>query len=114
LLGGVNPDTSYFGQFRHVPVNGGGALTLTAVPNPALSSTLLRFTLPRPMAFRLGVYDVSGRLVRRAAVSPDVGGNGQFVWDLTAEDGQRVRAGVYYARLVSAVGSRVVTVTVLR
>lgn len=114
LLGGANPDTSYFGQSRRAPTDGGRALTLTAVPNPTSASMLLRFSLPRPMAFHLGVYDVSGRLIRRAGVSPDAAGKGQFLWDLTTGDGQRVLAGVYFARLVSAAGSRVVTMTVLR
>lgn len=112
---GQNPDTSYFGPRpqRAAPASA-AALRLVAMPNPVSASTTIRFAMPGPMAFRFGIYDVSGRLVRRVSATPNAAGIGQFVWDLTAADGSRVGAGVYFARLSTAVGSRVIPVTVLK
>src|SRR5207342_742277 len=39
-------------------------LSLGARPNPALSSTMVRFTLPRTTHVELGVFDVQGRRIR--------------------------------------------------
>ena len=115
LLGGSTPDTSYFDSAAHrAPSAPPSSLNLVAMPNPASGGTVLRFVMPGAIAFRLGIYDVSGRLVRRATVTPTARGAGQFIWDLTQADGQRVRAGVYFARLVTERGTRVVPVTVLR
>ena len=39
---------------------------------------------------------------------------GSFRWDLSRGDGRRVRPGVYFARLVTPAGTRVVPLTVLK
>lgn len=59
----------------------------------------VRFAVPTEGWVKLGVYDVSGRMVRsfeRKRVPP---GRYEEVWDLNRDDGRRVPSGVYYYRL---------------
>jgi hypothetical protein len=63
-------------------------------PNPA--GERVRFNLPRSDGSRLVVYDAAGREVARLRAGADV------VWDRTDAHGDRVPAGVYITRLVSA------------
>jgi FlgD Ig-like domain len=114
-LVGQNPDTSYFGPHpQHATQLPPARLQVFVLPNPAVSRATIRFTLPGPVAFRLGIFDVSGRLIRRSFAIPDAGGAGQFDWDLTGSDGQRVQAGVYFARLNTLAGSRVIPISVIK
>ncbi len=88
-------------------------LALFANPNPLVEAATIRFDLPGPISCHLAIYDVSGALVLDA--SPVVRAQrGSFRWDLTRRDGERVHPGVYFARLTSSAGSRVVPLTVLK
>jgi hypothetical protein len=69
-------------------------------PNPAASYATLRFALPRETTISLGVFDVSGRLVRDLAAGAAGAGQHGVTWNLLDRDGQRVANGVYFARLV--------------
>lgn len=68
-------------------------------PNPASSYATLRFALPREATIGLGVFDVSGRLVRELATGVAGAGQHGVTWNLIDRDGQRVANGVYFARL---------------
>lgn len=89
-------------------------LTLSAVPNPGSSEMILRFTLPAGVPHSLGIYDVSGRLVLRVPDTHVTGGSGSFRWNLANMQGLPVGPGMYFARLVSQVGTRVTALTVLK
>jgi len=58
-----------------------------------LSYSLLK--LMEPAAVTLEIYDLSGRLVRRAYRGMDVNGNYASTWDGRDEMGQRVPVGIY-------------------
>lgn len=68
-------------------------------PNPFASSTSIRFEVPRDALTDLGVYDISGRLVRSLLHERFPAGSHVVVWDGIGADGQRVRNGVYFTRL---------------
>jgi hypothetical protein len=68
-------------------------------PNPASNYATLRFALPREASIALGVFDVSGRLVRELATGRANAGQHGVTWNLLDRDGQRVANGVYFARL---------------
>lgn len=68
-------------------------------PNPFRVRTSIRYALPRPGLAEMGVYDVSGRLVRKLMSNWLPAGSGSIVWDATNEAGQRVPAGVYLYRV---------------
>jgi len=68
-------------------------------PNPFGRSTAIRFDVPRDAETDLGVYDISGRLVRSLLHERFPAGSHVVVWDGIGADGQRVQGGVYFTRL---------------
>jgi hypothetical protein len=66
-------------------------------PNPFQDSTELTFTLPTgTQRATCTIHDASGRAVKVLTASTD-GSEARFVWDGTANDGDSVAAGVYFA-----------------
>lgn len=61
----------------------------------------IRFALPREGLVRLGIYSVSGQLVRRLADRHYPSGYHQVRWDGRSQSGAKAAAGVYFLRLVS-------------
>jgi len=74
---------------------------LPPVPNPMISSGLLRFELPRTMHARLEIFDVSGRRVRNLldAVMPQ--GQHSIRWNGLDQRKAGVSPGIYIARLTA-------------
>jgi hypothetical protein len=77
----------------------GVTLLQANTPNPFKRSTSIRFELPREGRAVLGVYDLSGRLVRRLLEAHLPAGNHVTLWDGTDADGRKVPSGVYFSRL---------------
>jgi len=69
------------------------------VPNPFNPITEIRFTLPVHQVVRLGVYDVSGRLVKTVVDEARPAGDNAARWDGTDRSGRAVASGTYFARL---------------
>lgn len=88
---------------------GTGAATfeLAASPNPFNEGSDLRFSMPQEGDVQLIVYDATGRLVRELVNGPASAGHHVKRWDGRDDSGQRVAAGVYFARLQSATEKRV-------
>jgi predicted small integral membrane protein len=70
-------------------------------PNPTRGATTVTYALARAGRVQLGVYDVSGRLVRRLVDGERRAGTETVVWNGTAESGARLQAGVYFVRLAA-------------
>jgi hypothetical protein len=70
-------------------------------PNPSRGSTAIRFGLAREGAVSLELYDLAGRRVRVLASGVLPAGEQTRVWDGRDGDGNRVRPGVYFVRLVT-------------
>ena len=69
-----------------------------SAPNPFSESTSLSFGSPLPADAALGVYDLSGRLVR--VLTPGAaGGSRLVVWDGRSQQGERVARGTYFIRV---------------
>lgn len=86
---------------------GAGTLGFAAPsPNPTAGLTTFAWTLPRAGHARLEVLDLAGRRV--ATLADGAYGASRYVrgWDLRDDSGRRVTPGVYFARLVTADGSR--------
>lgn len=81
-----------------------GAVRLSASPNPARSATTLRLALGDTAALRLDVYDIAGRHVRTLGSGHRPGADHRVDWDLRDDEGNRVSAGIYFARLVTTRG----------
>ncbi|HTO89935.1 MAG TPA: FlgD immunoglobulin-like domain containing protein [Candidatus Sulfotelmatobacter sp.] len=76
-----------------------GPLTLgTFEPNPFSSSTRLAFAISTasPADVTIGVYDISGRLVRQLTSGTRAPGQYEITWDGRKDDGAQVRSGLYF------------------
>ena len=74
------------------------------VPNPAKLGQSARFhyAVPATLAggtYELGIYDLSGRLVKKVDSGIAQAGRWSLQWDLRNATGQQVHGGVYFARL---------------
>ena len=76
-------------------------------PDPAQGSLELRYVLPSTMRARLTILDVGGRRVLELASGEQSAGAHAIRWDLRDSRGQRVAAGLYFARFEA--GERVLT-----
>jgi hypothetical protein len=88
----------------NVPVEPDGSpeiMTLGALPNPFSRSTTFRYALPRGGRTTLRIYDVLGRVARTLVDEELAPGSHQTTWDGRDDTGQRVRTGVYFARITN-------------
>ncbi len=85
-----------------VPILGtGGEFRLLVVgPNPSAGEVNITFELPRSAVVATWVYDVRGRLVRDLGATLHAPGPHLVCWDGHAASGERLRDGVYFARMV--------------
>jgi hypothetical protein len=80
-------------------------LSMTApYPNPARGPVAVTLEVGEIGSIQIAVVDVTGRIVRRASLSPDVLGPHVWAWDGTSEDGRRAPAGVYRIRAIGRSG----------
>jgi hypothetical protein len=70
---------------------------LQAHPNPVSPVTTLSYELPKPAPASLGIYDISGRLVRTLACSRQSQGRHDFILSSAG-----LSKGVYFVKLESA------------
>ncbi|MFN8547356.1 MAG: FlgD immunoglobulin-like domain containing protein [Candidatus Eisenbacteria bacterium] len=76
-----------------------GGQVLGAYPNPATAgSTHILYRLPAGNV-SLGIYDLSGRLVRQLTSGTFAGGVADVKWDGTDANGKNVGMGIYFVRL---------------
>ncbi len=87
-----------YGPVTGVPSHGAPELSFAVSPNPARTPTL-RFSLPRAENVELGVYDVSGRLVRTVLRANLPAGSYSKVWDGTDGHGGATGSGVFFYRM---------------
>jgi hypothetical protein len=71
------------------------------VPNPARGSTTVSYAIAQAGRVQLGVYDVSGRLVRQLVDGERRAGTETLVWNGMDASGTRQEAGVYFVRLAA-------------
>ncbi len=78
------------------------------VPNPFNPMTTVKFDLPRSGKVNLAIFDLRGRLVRNLVSGQMEAGSHDVVWNGRDDRGQHSAAGVYFARLNSADGTRTI------
>jgi hypothetical protein len=74
-------------------------LSLTASPNPFTGSVRVEFTLDARSRPDIGIYDVTGRLVRSITTGMLYPARHSFEWDGRDNDGAEVPQGVYFCRI---------------
>ena len=88
--------------------------TVSAAPNPFNPTVVIRWNLPRDDEVAIKIHDARGRLVRQLRSGPASAGPGQVTWRGRDDAGQGVATGVYFCRVESAVGVRMIKVTLLK
>jgi hypothetical protein len=105
--GGNNYRTSVYGRmtpyFTGVdPAPSGGGLRFALLqnrPNPFSAGTSIEYVLPKEMKVTLGIYDISGRLVRTLLQGAEPAGARRVTWDGRDEKGRSVASGIYFYKL---------------
>ena len=83
------------------PASPTGTRLIGIHPNPTRQGARVSFELQRAATVKLDLHDAAGRLVRVLLDERREPGIQTVAWDGRGEGGERVRPGVYYARLVS-------------
>jgi hypothetical protein len=83
-------------------------------PNPFNPSTTIRFTLAAPQHVSVGIYDVSGRLVRTLISEVLPAGMHVVVWDGRDDSMAGAASGVYFCRIEAAEGVRTKKLVLVR
>ncbi len=76
-----------------------GTYLVRSSPNPFGRATIVSYSLPRAGMVRLGIYDLSGRLVRSLVNGSAQEGSHQVVWDGCNDAGWSCAGGLYLCRL---------------
>jgi Chlamydia polymorphic membrane protein (Chlamydia_PMP) repeat len=84
-------------------IEGGSSVSVLSIleagPNPFISNTTLRFSVARPGAVKLRIFDATGRQVRSLVNMMLVPGQYVIPWDGKSESGEETGTGVYYGQL---------------
>jgi FlgD Ig-like domain/IPT/TIG domain/CARDB len=86
----------------------------TPSPNPFSSVSRMSFSLAESGPVTVAVFDIGGRRVRQLASGEYGAGPHPLVWDATADDGTRVRNGLYWVRMEAAGHTFTQRLTLLR
>jgi hypothetical protein len=87
---------------------------LVNYPNPFNPTTTIAYTLSRPGAVSLIVYNILGRRVRVLEQGWKGTGRHELIWDGRDDADQEVASGTYFARLTNPGGSRVAKMLLVR
>ncbi|MCC6652986.1 MAG: T9SS type A sorting domain-containing protein, partial [Candidatus Eisenbacteria bacterium] len=90
------------------------SLAMMAYPNPSQSGMRLSFSLSQRQRVHLAVYDVGGRRVRTLLDGEAAAGVHSNEWDGADAGGRALPSGLYFARLMTAGGTRAIRLVVSR
>lgn len=88
------------------------ATVFGVAPNPSSHGALIHYSIGVPTKVRVGIFDVSGRLVRTLANDKQAPGKWTLQWDGRNDSGHRVASGLYLIRFDT--GSETKTVRLVR
>jgi hypothetical protein len=84
----------------------GPHLTLQAYPNPFSPTVNIVFSIDRPADVSVQIYDVAGRWVSTVHEGPvEPGAHHRLAWNGRDDQGRRVAAGVYFAKIEALGGT---------
>jgi hypothetical protein len=82
------------------PLRSGSVEFAPPAPNPTRGSVSMTYFLPAQATVHLASYDGAGRRVRVVVNGSQPAGVHSISWDGLDDDGQRIRPGVYFYKLV--------------
>lgn len=71
-------------------------------PNPFSSSTRIDYSIARPSAVRIDVYDISGKKVKTMVNETLGSGSYSLFWNGLDDEGDHIPEGVYFYRMVTS------------
>jgi hypothetical protein len=74
---------------------------LNAAPNPAQGRVSISYAVPKGGPVQIGIYDLTGRLVRTLVRGESASGVTRMTWDRNDDAGREVAAGVYVCKLTA-------------
>jgi hypothetical protein len=89
------------------------AISLEAFPNPFSNRTAIRFQMIYNSNVEIGIYDVTGRLIKRFDHLTNSPSN-QMIWSGTDDKGNHLPAGVYFVRIASATWTQTIPIILIR
>jgi flagellar hook assembly protein FlgD len=81
------------------------SLHLAATPNPSTRQVMIRYSLPKPTAVTIEVFNAAGALVRRIDEGMRQAGQHSVSWDGRNGNGDALPSGVYVARMLTLEGT---------
>lgn len=81
---------------------------LSIGPNPVSAGGTVTFALGATDAREVVLYDLGGRVVGRAPLTPAAGGSLRATWKAARANGEQLPAGVYFARAGSHLSARLI------
>lgn len=74
-------------------------LAIDNSPDPFYTATTIHYNLPASGRVNVGVFDAAGRRVRALVARTEAAGAHLALWDGRTDKGERVKPGVYFARI---------------
>ena len=102
-----NETTGADGTFTTLPAAGQSGGIVSAYPNPCRAigaGNPVKFSAGGAAVSEVGIYSVSGRLVRKITHVP---ADTQVTWDGTNADGEKTGRGIYIYRITSTAGDSI-------
>ncbi len=93
---------------------GGKGLLVRNWPNPFNPSTTISYSLPEPGRVRLAIHDVRGARVATLVDADLPSGEKSAEWSGRDDRGAPVPSGIYFVRLQTSSGMRVMTITLAK
>jgi hypothetical protein len=86
------------------PVEDVESIALRVAPNPFHGGTTIRYGVPSSGRVRVGIYSVSGRLVRTLVDRTEKVGRYEVAWDGENDKSRSVPAGIYFCKVTTPHG----------
>lgn len=88
--------------------------SLKATPNPTVQGTKISFEMDEPSSASVRIYNIKGQCVRTLVNSQTLSGSQSLYWDGNDQQGRKVSAGLYFARISLPEASAVQKIIVLK
>lgn len=92
--GGSSPKMVDASEISNQPI-----FSLTNYPNPFNPTTTIAYSLAIESEVSLGIFNISGQLLRRFDFGPQKAGCYTVIWDGNSQQGEKVGSGIYFLEL---------------
>ncbi|MEK7315999.1 MAG: PKD domain-containing protein, partial [Candidatus Eisenbacteria bacterium] len=102
LEGNLTTGGRFHAELNHVVKGTGGALAASISPNPMNPAAKLTFSISKPGAVKVQMFDLNGRLVRTLLDERNVAaGYSDVTIDGRTNTGSRIASGIYFVKITT-------------